>query len=291
MAVLTREQILARLRTSDKPSQRDWEDIVDSLFDAARRAQAQEVPNGSLVPAQFANGTANRWLGTDGGGVPDWRTLPSGEPAVPTGPAGGELAGTYPNPTVAGGAIGLSKFKSSEASPVGAGAALTWNGSAFVWAIPAAPCVVVRDVKASGTQGGAFSSGAWRIRTLNTLALTHPGSATLAGNAVTLAAGTWFCHLAVPAYRVDRHKARLWNITDGSTQLVGSSSRSETDNGWNVSHSIITGMITIAAAKMFQIEHRCETSNGSDSSGQGMGVASGWSVDEVYTVGHFFKLA
>lgn len=82
------------------------------------------------------------------------------------------------------------------------------------------------------------------------------------------------------------HQARLYNITDSTTTLVGQSSYTGTGNT-NTSHSQITGRFTIAAQKVFEVQHRVGTTRNTD----GFGIAANFGEVEVYTVARFWKVA
>ncbi len=155
---------------------------------------------------------------------------------------------------------------------------------------------VITDVKSIGTNGGTFTKNIWQTRTLNTIVQSHAGI-TLSANRITIPAGTYYIHAHVPAYRVDNHQARLRNITDNTTVVVGTSQSSNSLNGSNDSDdegtsqngpSFITHQFTIASTKVFEIQHRCTKTR----SGDGFGISAGISgSEERYTVVTIHKIA
>lgn len=149
---------------------------------------------------------------------------------------------------------------------------------------------VLRHKVSQGTGGGAFNDGSWRTRSLNE-ELDPSGIVTLAANQFTLAAGTYLIRAACPACKVNIHQARLRNITDGTTTLVGSSELSG-DSATSASvPSRVEGTFTIAGAKTFELQHRCEHSN-SSINGMGQAESFPWGEsDEVHTTCQIVKLS
>ena len=145
---------------------------------------------------------------------------------------------------------------------------------------------LIRDEKAANTAGGTFTSGAWQTRVLNTEVSDADGIVSLASNQFTLQAGTYLIHARAPGYQCDRHKAKLRNVTDSTDALIGSSA-------WNPSaqsgagESDVVGVITIASAKAFEIQHRCATTQASN----GFGIESNFGVVEVYTEVEIWRFA
>ncbi|WP_432473346.1 hypothetical protein [Amphritea sp. HPY] len=152
-----------------------------------------------------------------------------------------------------------------------------WSGTEWAAFGAADALLHVRDEKAGGTDAGTFTSGAWRTRTLNTVATNTIAGASLSANQITLPPGTYWIHVRVPAAKCDFHKAKLRNITDGTDLLIGSSADTATTVG-EQSDSVIQGQVVLAATKTIELQHRCATTN----SGDGFGVASGFGVVEVY---------
>lgn len=175
--------------------------------------------------------------------------------------------------------------------PIGAIAAgefLRRVGAAIVGA--AAPTglysdyIHIREEQASGVDGGAFNNGAWRTRVLNVELQDTGGDAALAANQITLQAGTYRCLISCPAHYVDSHKARLQNITDGVTILIGTS---EFAYQFTQTIAVVRGRFILAAAKVLEVQHRCQTTVAVT----GLGVASTFGVIEVYTEVELWKEA
>ena len=145
----------------------------------------------------------------------------------------------------------------------------------------------VRDEKANGTNGGTFTNGAWRTRTLNTSLTNEISGASLSSNQITLPSGTYYIHASAPAYSIDRHKLKLRNTTDSSDTLIGTSEQGENAYaGFN--RSFVIGRFTIAAQKTFELQHRCTTTISTN----GFGLSSTWSGEiEVYTAVQIWKVA
>lgn len=177
--------------------------------------------------------------------------------------------------------------------PIGAvavGEFLQRVGAAIVGAAPPgglySDYIHIRDEKANGVDGGGFTLGAWRTRDLTVELDDTGGDAALAGNQITLEAGTYRCLISCPAYEVDLHKARLQNITDGITILIGTS-----EETWTASHivtrSFIVGRFTLAAQKVLEVQHWCSVTIVVN----GFGRASTFGVIEVYTEVELWKEA
>lgn len=148
--------------------------------------------------------------------------------------------------------------------------------------------VVVRDEQTAGTSGGTVSSAnTWVTRVLNTTVVNTVSGASLSSNAVTLPAGTYVVTATVPGYRMNGHKARLYNVTASAVLLQGSSEIANSADYPVQSASVITGQFTLASPSAVRIEHWSSTTGG----GAGYGVAVGASAGvEVYTQATFQKV-
>lgn len=151
--------------------------------------------------------------------------------------------------------------------------------------IAAAPYILIEDQKTQNTNGGTFTSGADRVRDLNTIVSDASAIASLSSNQITLPAGTYRFRIVVPASIVDRHQAFLYNVTDSTVVKRGSSEDSPHPAGSQTS-SIIAGRTTIAASKVFEVRHRGQTTEATD----GFGVAANFGT-EVYTICEFWQEA
>ena len=146
----------------------------------------------------------------------------------------------------------------------------------------ASEIAVVRDIKASGVDGGAFASGSWVTRDLNDLR-GDSSFITIDGvNTFTLDSGIYEISASAPARDVDQHQIRLYNVTDGVSEITGISIQSEVADP----PSSLDGVIRINSQKTFRIEHRCTTTRTASFS---MGTGVSWG-ENVYTQVRIEKL-
>lgn len=178
------------------------------------------------------------------------------------------------------------------AARLGAGTAnqvLVTKGAAAnpVWGYSGAPHVVLQDQKASGNDGGTFTTGAWRDRTLNTEVYDVDNLVSVAANAFTLQAGTYVIEWFAPAAGVGANLSKLLNNTDTADVGFGMNAYALIETGSARSGSVSTGIakVTIAGAKAFKIQHQCATTVASF----GFGIATGFGT-EVYTTVKIWKV-
>jgi hypothetical protein len=151
-------------------------------------------------------------------------------------------------------------------------------------AVPTPLVAYLKDVKASGTAGGTFTSGAWQTRTLNTV--EGDGSiVSLSGPQFTLGPGKWEIEASAPGYAVNMHKAKLLNVTTASDAILGTSEKLDTTA--NQSRSIINGTLNLTSSTVFEVQHRCGTTKSTD----GFGFPSASGVNEVYTLLKITKIS
>ena len=117
---------------------------------------------------------------------------------------------------------------------------------------------ILVDQKTSGTNGGSFTSGAWRTRDLNTKIADPDIIVSISSNQFTLQAGSYLIKAHAPAYKAGRHQIALYDITASSYVQTGSSAY--VDNGESVStDSFLTARFTCSGANVYEIRHQCGT--------------------------------
>ena len=162
------------------------------------------------------------------------------------------------------------------------------TGEALDKAPPHRSYALLIDEKSTGTDGGTFSDGGWRVRDINnTAAVDTDGIVSFNAShnqAFILSAGTYFIRWSAPAYRVSKHQSVLYK--ESGTQTIyayGSSER--TSNGTAVvNRSFGQWRGTITYNIHFQIRHQCATTY----STSGFGLAGDFGT-EVYTMVEIFK--
>jgi hypothetical protein len=113
--------------------------------------------------------------------------------------------------------------------------------------------------------------------------------ASLSSNQIILPTGTYFLTARVPAFRVERFKTILRNITDSTNTLIGTSEHF-LPAAEQTGDSKLCGRFTIASQKTFEIQSRTQTSNSGLDGGVECGVSTG-SLTEVYTDAQIWKVA
>lgn len=166
-----------------------------------------------------------------------------------------------------------------------AGQTLRMNSGATApeWvSITGAPDAVLEDQKASATEGGTFTSGAWRTRDLNTEVRDPSSLVSIAANEFTPTVAGWV-DWSAPASNVGQHKTRLFNVTDATVAGVGSSEQSA---GSADTATRSFGGAPVVAGKAYRIEHQCS----STAATLGFGRAAGFATTvEVYTRVQFWR--
>jgi len=134
----------------------------------------------------------------------------------------------------------------------------------------------VRDEKTSGTHGGTFTKDIQQTRTLNTVLTNQISGAALSSNQITLPAGTYFIDATSPGDQVDNHKARLYDITNSATLIVGTSEDTSSTQG--TTRSMVKGFITLVGSTVTELQHFCQTTHNTE----GFGAATSSGDVEVY---------
>ncbi len=143
----------------------------------------------------------------------------------------------------------------------------------------------LEEQQPDGVNGGTFTSGAWRTRQLNTVAVDKGGFVTLNNAAITLPAGTYYGRAMAMGYRVNRHRLRLFNTDDGTTLALGAVAVADSgtvDGGY----AALSTVFTLSASKTLELQHRCVTTQATN----GFGRASGWGDVEIYASLELWRL-
>ena len=169
------------------------------------------------------------------------------------------------------------------------GNVLTVAGGVPTWAAPSATAIQVlsvSDSKANATDGGTFTAGAFRTRTLNTVLLNTISGASLASNQITLPAGTYFLQASAPAYKTNSNNLRLYNITDSSEIALGANNYAGTTNEIAAT-ALLNCTFTIAASKALELQHYGAVTQSSN----GFGVSGNLGLNEIYAQLSIIKVA
>lgn len=151
---------------------------------------------------------------------------------------------------------------------------------------PALGYLVARDEKGVGVDGGDAVFAAWRTRDLGSV-LTPTVNGSVVGNRLSLNAGRWLVWGSAPAYRVNQHQTRVYNIDDSVAEFQGTAESAPGAPDQPITRSMFCGIVEpVVSPTRYEVQHRF----GLTQLVNGMGKASGWD-DEVYTIVHALMLA
>lgn len=180
------------------------------------------------------------------------------------------------------GGVGLNWGSvSGTAGPPGAQGPQGAIGPAGLSLVTTPPYINIQDQKTSGSAPASITSGAFRTRTLNTITSNDQNLAVLntTTNQILLPAGTYRCRISVPAITTNNHQARLQDVSNSGTLLIGTSEFSSTSTSV-VTSSTISGRFGLAAPTLLEVQHRVQTT--------GVGGNAASFGTEVYTVAEFW---
>jgi len=131
---------------------------------------------------------------------------------------------------------------------------------------------VFADEKSAGTQGGTFTSGAWRTRDINTTRINRITGISLSANQLTIPAGTWYVLAKSAAFAVDLSKLRFYNTTDASLLVQGENSHASSASSVPMVAEL-EGIFVISAQKVCELQHICLSTRATDGFGIGQSMA------------------
>lgn len=132
---------------------------------------------------------------------------------------------------------------------------------------------LLTDERGTGEDGGTFTSGAWRVRALNTLHGSNINTwLTLSVNEFSLAQGHYFLSANARSYNVGNNQLRIYDVTNDTSLFYGENS---TNN-----FALLKHHLTVTDEwQVFRLEHRCSITQTQN----GLGVANNFGGPEIYT--------
>jgi hypothetical protein len=148
-----------------------------------------------------------------------------------------------------------------------------------------APFALLQNRQAQNVAGGTATAGAWNIVPLNTEQEDADNFVTTTAlPAFSLGAGTYRFEAFVPIYKCGLGQIRLYNVTDGTPDVIGGCATNSVDNLTSTLNLI--GTVIIADTKQFRLEYYISNTAAT----YGHGVASNYGV-EVYAQLKIKKIA
>ena len=142
-----------------------------------------------------------------------------------------------------------------------------------------------QDQKSANTDGGTLTGGSYQTRVLNTILTNTISGASLASNQVTLPSGTYYVWGKAPALGTARTKTILYNASDSSNILIGTSDDCNSNYGTQ-NQGTVVGKFVLAAEKAISLQQQ-----GVTKSDNGLGEGVNYGVVEVFAEIQIWKVA
>jgi hypothetical protein len=152
--------------------------------------------------------------------------------------------------------------------------------------VPAAPdTAIFNETQSAATAGGTSTATTWTKRTLNTTVVNNITGCSIASSVITLLAGTYLIEAYAPFYASQGLKIKLRNTTDSTDDILGQNAY--INSGVYAGQAFLTGIVTIAASKNFELQYWVEVGQAS----QGLGITNNSSTSSVYSIIKIVKVA
>jgi hypothetical protein len=157
-----------------------------------------------------------------------------------------------------------------------------YTGAAWATVGPSATTrAIFNETQAQGTNGGTYTTGSWATRVLNTTVYNNITSASLATNAVSLPAGTYYMSASAGMFYTTETQLRIYNNTDSANVALSQIGYMGATTDALTMQSA-TAIVTITGTKSFIVQHR----GARTSATQGLGIGCSWdqSVFATFTI-------
>ena len=146
---------------------------------------------------------------------------------------------------------------------------------------------IIADVKASNTDSGTFTSGAWRTRDLNTELADPDGIVSISSNQFTLQSGSYLLKAKAMGFRVERHMIKLYQTSGTPADIATGTSEYCPPTYIGSNSSFLSCRFTISTATTYELQHRCQTTK----TDNGFGMDFDIGVNETFALVEIFKEA
>ena len=164
---------------------------------------------------------------------------------------------------------------------------------------------LVYDEKDTDTNGGTFTTGAWRQRDLNTIRYSdgvvnsNEAFVTLNSNEFSLVPGRYVIEWECPAFKLDGHISKLISYdSSGGTENAswyGVNNYSQDDNWFRQNTSPGIAFTSLTSTGYYKLWHRCNTGQ-SENYGMGYSIQRGVgdsfvSISDVFSTFSMIKIS